>query len=66
MKLNVGSTDKLVRYGLAIVFFLVAFFWVSGFWTWVFVALGLIMGITASLNFCPIWAMLGISTRRKA
>ncbi len=62
---NVGSTDRWVRYILAVMFFLLAFL-VSGIWAWVFGLLGLIMAVTAALNFCPIWAALPINTRGKA
>ncbi|RIH84217.1 YgaP family membrane protein [Calidithermus roseus] len=62
---NVGITDRRVRYLLAIVFFLIAFFGVNGVWQWVFGLLGVVMVVTASLNYCPIWAALKINTRRK-
>lgn len=63
---NVGSTDRLIRYTLAVVFFLAAFFGSSGIWAWVFGLLGVIMVVTATLNFCPIWAALKINARGKA
>ncbi|MBO1436064.1 DUF2892 domain-containing protein [Meiothermus sp. CFH 77666] len=63
---NVGSTDRLVRYILAVVFFLIAFFGSSGIWAWVFGLLGVIMVVTATLNFCPIWAVFKVNTRGKA
>ncbi|GIW25479.1 DUF2892 domain-containing protein [Meiothermus sp.] len=63
---NVGSTDRLIRYILAVVFFLIAFFASSGIWSWVFGLLGVVMLVTATLNFCPIWAALKINTRGKA
>jgi hypothetical protein len=63
---NVGSTDRLVRYALAVVFFLIAFFGGAGGWAWVFGLLGVIMIVTATLNFCPIWAALKINTKGKA
>jgi len=66
MTTNVGSTDRLARYILAAVFFLIAFFGTSGIWAWVFGLLGVIMVVTATLNFCPIWAVFKINTRDKA
>ncbi|WP_018464923.1 YgaP family membrane protein [Calidithermus timidus] len=63
---NVGITDRRVRYLLALVFFLIAFFGATGVWQWVFGLLGVIMVVTASLSFCPIWAALKINTRRKS
>jgi len=63
---NVGSTDRLVRYVLAVVFLLIALFGSSGIWAWVFGLLGIVMVVTATLNFCPIWAMFKVNTRGKA
>jgi hypothetical protein len=48
------------------VFLVIAFFFVAGIWKWVFGLLALIMVATAAINFCPIWAALGINTQRKA
>lgn len=63
---NVGSADRLVRYVLAVVFFLIALFGNIGVLAWVFGLLGVIMVVTATLNFCPIWAALKINTKGKA
>ncbi|MCS7058955.1 MAG: DUF2892 domain-containing protein [Meiothermus sp.] len=63
---NIGSTERLVRYILAVVFLLIAFFGSSGGWAWVFGILGVVLLVTASLNFCPLWALLKINTRGKA
>lgn len=66
MNPNVGSADKMVRYVLAVVFFALALFVLAGIWKWVFGILGVVMVATAALNFCPIWAALGVNTRGKA
>lgn len=63
---NVGNTDRLVRYALAVVFFLIALFGTVVVWKWIFAILGVVMVLTAALNFCPIWAALKINTRGKA
>ncbi|ADH62246.1 MAG: YgaP family membrane protein [Deinococcota bacterium] len=63
---NVGSTDRMVRYLLVVVFAVIALFFVAGIWKWVFGLLAVVMLVTATTNFCPIWAALGINTRRKA
>ncbi|WP_027891551.1 YgaP family membrane protein [Calidithermus chliarophilus] len=63
---NVGYADQRIRYVLAVVFLLIAFFGVNGVWQWVFGLLGAVMVATASLNFCPVWAALKINTRGKA
>jgi len=69
MKANVGSADKIVRYLLALglaalMFFGVveqgsALFWAAG-------ALAVIFAGTAMINWCPIWAALGVNTRKSS
>ncbi len=62
---NVGNTDKIIRYILAIVLFAVAIF--LGLNNQVTTAIivgvvGLIPLVTAAVNFCPIYRIFGIST----
>lgn len=66
MKKNMGSTDKLVRFLLAI---LVAVLYFSGI---INGTLALILGIlavvfllTSLVSFCPLYVPFGITTRRK-
>jgi hypothetical protein len=54
---NVGSTDKKIRIGLGLIIFISLFAMESWFWL-----LGLIPLVTGLLDFCPIYAILGIST----
>ncbi|RIH83744.1 hypothetical protein Mlute_02110 [Meiothermus luteus] len=63
---NIGSRERVIRYILAVVLLLIAFFGSSGGWAWVFGILGVVLLVTASLNFCPLWALLKINTRGKA
>jgi uncharacterized membrane protein YkgB len=66
MKNNVGSTDRVVRILVALI---VAGLLLAGA---VEGTLGVVLGILASilvltslLSFCPLYALFGISTRRK-
>jgi len=66
MKKNMGSTDKLVRFLLAI---LVAVLYFSGI---INGTLAVILGIlavvfllTSLVSFCPLYVPFGITTRRK-
>jgi len=63
MKKNVGPTDKIIRLVIAAIFVLVYFvdFLPAPFG---YVALGLaaIMVLTATFNFCPLYAPFGIKT----
>lgn len=63
MKNNMGSTDKIIRIILAIVF--VALYYtntVSGTAGIVLVALGGVFLLTSFISFCPLYAIFGIST----
>lgn len=62
MKQNVGSTDRLVRIilGIAILSLLV---FLNGGIKWIGL-IGLIPLLTGLFNFCPIYALLGISTNK--
>lgn len=66
MKANIGSTDKIARIILAIIFILLYFLHiVTGVAGLIFLILAIVFLLTAFLNFCPIWHFLGISTTKK-
>jgi len=57
MKCNVGYTDKLVRFTLAIIIGAAGFYYKS--W-WGFLAIGpLVKGL---ISFCPLYKILGLNT----
>lgn len=63
MKKNVGSTDKIIRILLAIIFASLFFTGtVSGILGYVLLALGAIFLLTSLVGFCPIYAIVGLST----
>ncbi|MBL7825435.1 MAG: DUF2892 domain-containing protein [Saprospiraceae bacterium] len=63
MKQNVGSTDKIVRIVLALVFAALYFTGtVTGTFGYVLLALGAIFVLTSLVGFCPIYAAVGLST----
>ncbi|UCE05946.1 MAG: DUF2892 domain-containing protein [bacterium] len=59
MKTNMGKTDKIIRLvvGLIIIIWGIA----AGSW-WGLI--GLIPLLTAFVNWCPLYALLGISTKK--
>jgi hypothetical protein len=57
---NVGSADRNIRIGLGIVI-IIAGVAMQSWWGLV----GLLPLLTAGLNFCPLYAILGISTNKK-
>jgi len=63
MKKNVGTADKWIRIilGVAVLSLLI---WVPGGLKWLGL-IGLIPLITAFLGFCPLYALLHISTNRE-
>ena len=63
MKKNLGSTDKVIRYILAIVALLIGFLsGVSGFLQGVFISVALILIGTSLVSFCPLYAIVGLKT----
>jgi len=66
MKKNVGSTDQIVRYVLALLFVVLYFTGVvSGTLGIVLLVLAVVFAVTAYLNFCPIWLVLKVNTKGK-
>ncbi len=62
---NVGSIDRIVRFLLAVA--LLAGAGLGGLEPWlaaVAVVVGLVLGVTAILRFCPLYALLGVRTCR--
>lgn len=58
---NVGSPDRAVRVLLGIAILSLAFTGPRTPWGY----LGLLPLLTAAVNFCPLYAVLGMSTRRR-
>lgn len=62
MKKNVGHVDKWIRIALGVVLLLLIFV-VKSDWRWLGL-IGIIPLATALLNFCPLYALFGISTNK--
>ena len=60
MKPNVGGADKIIRIVLGVVIIAVGIFYQS-WWGLV----GIVPILTGSLNFCPAYSLLGLSTKTK-
>ena len=62
MKTNIGSIERIVRalVGAALVYF--AATGAIGWWGW----LGVVLLATAAIGWCPPYALLGISTCKRA
>ena len=60
MKANVGSADRIVRFVIGIVIIALGFY----FKIW-WGVIGIVPIITASLNFCPAYNLIGVTTKKK-
>lgn len=64
MKKNMSSTDRTIRVILAVIFGALFFTGtVSGVLGYVLLVLGVIFVLTSFVSFCPLYALVGISTR---
>lgn len=67
MRINVGTPDRIARIVIGVVLILLPF--VSGMalfanplWLWSSVIVGAVLIGTALVRFCPLYAVLGLST----
>ncbi len=66
MKVNIGSSDKLARLGIALALIILFYFEiVTGTLGLIAIILAFVLAITSLVNFCPIYAILGINTSKK-
>ena len=60
MKKNVGSADKWIRIVVGLVLISLVFWGPKTPWGWI----GIVPLLTAFMNFCPLYTVLGISTKK--
>lgn len=66
MKTNMGTTDRLARIGMAILFSILYIFTpVEGIWTVLLLFIGGLMIGSAAIGYCPIYDAVGISTCKR-
>ena len=58
---NMGQTDRMIRAILGVVL-VIAFFMVSGGWSWLLLVIGAVLLATAAMGSCPPYSLLGINT----
>ncbi|MFN5705139.1 MAG: DUF2892 domain-containing protein, partial [bacterium] len=65
MKSNMGSTDRIIRLIIAVLV-LILFMTdvISGTLGWVLIALAAVFTLTSMINFCPLYTILGINTKK--
>lgn len=60
MNKNIGSIDRWIRIIVGVVLIVLALTDTIGAWGW----LGVIPLATALINFCPLYRLIGLSTRK--
>jgi hypothetical protein len=60
MKTNVGNADRIIRFILGVAILALGFYFKS-WWGLV----GVVPIITGLLNFCPVYSLIGVSTKKK-
>jgi hypothetical protein len=65
MKQNVGKTDRIVRFVLAAIFVVLYLtHMVTGTFGIILLVLAVVFAVTAAINFCPIWFLFKVSTKK--
>ncbi|MFI5344472.1 MAG: DUF2892 domain-containing protein [Chlamydiales bacterium] len=65
MKSNIGGTEKMIRFIIGAILVLAGYFGGLPTWGSVFCyALAAVAIITGIIDFCPVWSILGINTRK--
>jgi hypothetical protein len=66
MKKNMGITDKIIRLLIAVVMMSLYFTNViTGLLGIVFIVISVVFLLTSLISFCPLYAILGISSKQK-
>lgn len=69
MRINVGTPDRIARIVVGAVLVLLPFLsglalFANPVWLWASVIVGAVLIVTALVRFCPLYAILGLSTRK--
>lgn len=67
MQINVGTPDRIARLVIGAVLVLMPFLSVlplfaNPIWLWASVIVGAVLMVTSVVRFCPLYAILGLST----
>ena len=63
---NILPLDRFLRFALAILLLQSGYFWLASPWNWLAYAVGAILLLTATLRFCPLYRLLGLTPATKA
>lgn len=63
MKKNVGTGDRFLRVMIGVIALILGLSgMLDGTMKWVALGVGIVMVVTASVEFCPLYTLLGINT----
>jgi len=66
MKANLGSADRVIRFVLGLALIGIGFLaGLASPWNWVALIVGVVLAVTASIKFCPAYAIIGVNTCAK-
>lgn len=67
MKMNMHTTDRIIRILLSLVIVILYFSgYLTGALAIIALAVAIIFTLTSLVGFCPLYALLGVSTRKKS
>lgn len=64
MKANVGLIDRIVRLAILATAIWLFFTGARPIWEWAALAVGVILGVTALIGYCPLYSVLKIHTNK--
>ncbi|SFV32484.1 YgaP family membrane protein [Thermoflavifilum thermophilum] len=65
MKRNISTADRIIRFIVAVILGILYFnHTLTGTWGIMLLIIGIVLFLTALVNFCPLYRILGISTCR--
>lgn len=69
MRINVGTPDRVARFVIGAVLVLLPLPSClppvhQALWLWASIVLGAVLIVTAPVRFCPLYAIVGLSTRK--
>jgi hypothetical protein len=64
MKTNVGLIDRIVRLAIMAAAIWLFFTGMRPVWEWAALVVGVVLGVTAVVSFCPLYSVLNIHTNK--
>jgi hypothetical protein len=61
---NINTFDRFLRILAGVVLLELSYFWMSGVMQWVIAGVGIVLLATATMRFCPLYRVLGLSSTK--